>query len=108
MSASTEANPKPCNSPNAKAMRARLSVTTGKMLFRAATMIDAAITDSVSRLGRRTTSNAAKVRVIECARVNAVTTFNMLKKAGLALGAGPQGPLLFDKNAGGGAGERHT
>ena len=100
MSASTEAKPNPCSSPNAKAMRARLSVKSGKTLLSAATMIEAAITDSVNRLGRRTTSSAASVSVIECASVKAVTTLRMLTNAGRACGTGSQWPPRRSSTAG--------
>jgi len=52
----------------------RASVTRGNTLLSAATMMEAAITDSVSRPGNRITSNAANDSVMECASVNAVTT----------------------------------
>ncbi len=81
-------------------MRARVSVTTGKMLLSAATMIEAAMTDSVNLLGRRTTSSAASESVIECASVKAVTTFRMLSSAGRARGTGSQRPAVRSSTAG--------
>ncbi len=92
ISASTEAKPKPCSSPKAKAMRQRASVISGNTLFTAATMIEAAITDSVSRPGSRMMSSAASDSVSECASVNAVTTLRMLSDAGAACGRACQRP----------------
>ena len=53
-------------------------------------MIDAAMTDSVRRVGSLTTSKAARDKVIEWATVKAVTTFRMLRNAGFASGTASQ------------------
>ena len=53
-------------------------------------MMEAAMTDSVSRPGSRITSNAANDSVMECASVKAVTTLTMLAKAGAAIGTASQ------------------
>ena len=53
-------------------------------------MIDAAITDSVRRLGSLTMSKAASDNVTECATVKAVTTLRMFRKAGFANGTASQ------------------
>ena len=60
------------------------------MLLSAARTTDSAIADSTQRDGRLTTPSAASDSVIECASVNAVTTFTTSQNAGAKLGAGNQ------------------
>jgi len=59
--------------PNVKAINQRRRCNTGKILFSAAITTDAAITDSTSRDGSLMISRTARLSVIECATVKAVT-----------------------------------
>ena len=54
----------------------------------------------VSRLGRPMTSSAASDSVIECARVNAVTTLRIPMSAGRAAWTGSQRPEFLSNTAG--------
>ena len=72
-SASTLAKPKPCTNPNAKATAQRRPWTSGNKLFSAASTTDAAIADSTQREGSATQPSVARLSVIECASVKALT-----------------------------------
>ena len=70
------------------------------MLLSAASTTDSAIADSTQRDGRLTTPSAASDSVIECASVNAVTTFTTSKNAARKLAAGCQRrPATLDRTS---------
>ena len=81
MSESTEAKPKPCNKPKAKATNQGLSLVKVVfpccflMISKAKKTILKAITASTGATGIFTNSNEAKVNVMLCAIVKAVTVF---------------------------------
>src|SRR5438094_1794681 len=70
----TLAKPKPCISPNTNAAIHTRRDTTGKRLLIAATATEVAMTHSTRRDGNSTIPEAAADKVIEWARVKAVTT----------------------------------
>src|SRR4051812_30211768 len=80
---STLAKPKPWIKPNTKAIIQRRSRNSGNTLLSAAISTEAAMVDSTSRDGKLSTPSAASDKVIECATVNAVTTFSTDQNAGL-------------------------
>src|SRR5207247_6913751 len=71
-SARTLANPNPWIRPKANATIQARSRTTGQMLFKAATMTDAAMADSTQRVGSSINLRAARASVIEWAMVKEV------------------------------------
>ena len=76
--------------PKAKATIQRRPPTSGQTLFSAASTTDAAITDSTTRDGSAIKPSVASDKVIECARVNAVTTRSTSHAAGANRGTGDQ------------------
>ena len=64
-SPSTPAKPKPWIKPKPNATSQLLSPNIGRRLFSATSTTDAAMTDSTKREGSRTTSSAARLRVME-------------------------------------------
>ena len=68
------ANPKPCTRPKPKASGSRSRASAGARLSSAASTMVAAIAASTGCCGSRTSPVAASPSVIECARVNVVTT----------------------------------
>ena len=85
---STEAKPKPWNSPNTNAIAASFTRATGHRLCRAAMVIESAITDSTTRDGTSTTPSAASDSVIVCAIVKHETIVRILISARPKLSAG--------------------
>ena len=77
----TLANPNPWKSPNVKTMTQVCCFTTGQMLFAAARKTDRAMIDSTTLDERETTPNAARLKVIEWARVKQVTIFTTFHSA---------------------------
>jgi hypothetical protein len=76
-SANTLANPIPCSKPKAKVIQPNLRIN-GQILFNAVNSTDSAMPNSTHLLLWAPHPKAVAVSVMECARVNAVTTHDLL------------------------------
>ena len=81
-------------------MTQRLPSIVPRRLFSAASTTEAAITDSTSRDGRLMMPMAARLSVMECASVNAVTTLSTSLKLPPSVGAGSHWLLRRSSTAG--------